>query len=309
MGLFHKDRPYDINIYSLRPYNEKKHIKFNSIMIVVVIVLLCVSLYYIINSINVSKKKQEYEAQIMKYVAEQELQRQEEQRKEEERKAKLPTLTDEGRVNMEHIYSSETKRAFLTFDDGPSTNTNGILDVLNENEIKATFFVLGVQVEKFPELTKRIYDEGHFIANHGDTHVYSQIYSSVEEVLNEYNRCNDKVKNAIGAAEYNSHLFRFPGGTVGGKYAELKAQAASLLDQNDVMHIDWNALTGDSEKQSPTEEYMMNNLQNTTQGKNSVVILMHDSQAKGETVAVLPKVIDYLKEQGYEFKSFYDIIK
>lgn len=73
--------------------------------------------------------------------------------------------------------------------------------------------------------------------------------------------------------------------------------------------MDWNALTGDSEKANPSEEYLINNLQKTTNEKNSVVILMHDSQAKSITVQTLPKVINYLKEQGYEFKNFYSIIK
>jgi peptidoglycan/xylan/chitin deacetylase (PgdA/CDA1 family) len=109
--------------------------------------------------------------------------------------------------------------------------------------------------------------------------------------------------------EYNSHLFRFPGGSVGGKYSEIKNQAITLLEQNDILYVDWNALTGDSEKTNPTEEYLMNNLQRTTKDKNSVVILMHDSQTKRITVDTLPKVIEYLQQQGYEFQNFYDIIK
>ena len=97
-------------------------------------------------------------------------------------------------------------------------------------------------------------------------------------------------------------MFRFPGGYYGGKYNE-------ILKQNNIAHVDWNALTGDSEKQNPTKEYLMNNLQKTTQGKNSIVILMHDSQAKKVTVETLPEVIDYLQQQGYEFENFYSIIK
>ena len=73
--------------------------------------------------------------------------------------------------------------------------------------------------------------------------------------------------------------------------------------------MDWNCLTGDSEKTNPTEEYLMNNLQNTSQGKNNLVILMHDAQAKRVTVDFLPKVIDYLRQQCYEFDNFYSVIK
>lgn len=75
------------------------------------------------------------------------------------------------------------------------------------------------------------------------------------------------------------------------------------------MYIDWNCLTGDSEKTNPTEEYLMNNLQNTSEGKNCLVVLMHDSQAKKITVDFLPKLIEFLSQQGYEFENFYNIIK
>ena len=210
---------------------------------------------------------------------------------------------------MKNIYHTEEKVAYLTFDDGPSNNTHEILDILKKYNIKATFFVLGSQVKVFPETTNRIYNEGHYIANHGYSHKYSNIYQSPEQVLNEFNQCNQIVASTINVPEYNSHLFRFPGGSVGGKYAELKSQAIALLDQNNILHIDWNSLTGDSEKTNPTEEYLMNNLQKTTEGKNSLVVLMHDAQAKHITVETLPKVIEYLIQQGYTFKNFYEIIK
>lgn len=210
---------------------------------------------------------------------------------------------------MEKIYDSQAKQAFLTFDDGPSSVTPRILDILNKENIKATFFVLGSQVDVFPETTKRIYEEGHYIANHGYSHTYSQIYSSPESVLEEYNKCNDKVKNAIGQPEYNSHLFRFPGGLPGGKYVDIKKQAKDILLSNDILHIDWNSLTGDAETATPTVEFEMQRLNETTKDKNSIVILMHDAQAKSATADALPQIISYLREQKYEFKNFYEIIK
>ena len=154
-----------------------------------------------------------------------------------------------------------------------------------------------------------MYDEGHFIANHGYSHVYETIYQSPQAVLDEYNKCNQTVRDAIGEQEYNSHLFRFPGGLVGGKYADIKNQANDLLSQNNIVHVDWNALNGDSEATSPTVEYEMQRIQETVGDKQSVVILMHDAQAKKVTVEALPSIINYLKEQGYEFKNFYEMIK
>ncbi|MCI8412278.1 MAG: polysaccharide deacetylase [Clostridia bacterium] len=210
---------------------------------------------------------------------------------------------------MSNIYKSDKKRAFLTFDDGPSSVTPQILDCLKQENIKATFFVLGTQVEAMPETTKRIYEEGHFVANHGYSHIYTSIYQSPQSVLDEFNRCNDAVKNAIGVPEYNSHLFRFPGGITGGRYAEIKSQANELLKQNDIMYVDWNALTGDAETNNLSIEFELMRLQQTVLDKNSVIILMHDAQAKKVTAEALPQIISYLKEQGYELKSFYDIIR
>ena len=291
---------------SLVPTKFRFTTKEKSLMIVIMILMVVGIVVTWINCIENMKANAEYKLAYQQY---QEAIIKEQEELERKRQEKLPKLTEEGKEFIKHIYSSDTKRAFLTFDDGPSSNTNQILDILNERGIKATFFVLGSNVEKNPEMVKRMYDEGHFIANHGYSHVYETIYQSPQAVLDEYNRCNQVVRDAIGEQEYNSHLFRFPGGLVGGKYADIKNQANDLLLQNDIVHVDWNALNGDSETTSPTIEYEVQRVQETVGDKQSVVILMHDAQAKTVTVEALPTIIDYLKEQGYEFKNFYEIIK
>ena len=301
MGLFwSKDQYQGYNIYSMKKYVDKKRIIFNIIVIMMTIITLMLAIYYVVDTSLRVKKSKKYAEQIIEYQKQQE---EIEKQKEIERQAKIPKLTDVGKEKLKNIYNSETKVAYLTFDDGPSRNTQQILDILKQYNIKATFFVLGSQVEIFPETTNRIYNEGHYIANHGYSHRYSDIYESPEQVLNEYNQCNQIVANTINVPEYNSHLFRFPGGFVGGKYAQIKKEARTILEQNNILYVDWNSLTGDSEKVNPSEEYLMNNLQNTTEGKNSLVVLMHDAQAKKVTV------IEYLTQQGYEFDNFYSIIK
>ena len=307
MGIFqNKDQYEGYNIYSMKKYVDKKRITFIVIAIIAIIITLCMSIYYLVDTTKRVEKSKEFAKQIIEYNQQQQ---EEAKQKEIEKQAKIPKLTEQGKENIKNIYHTDKKVAYLTFDDGPSNNTHQILDILKQNNIKATFFALGSQVEIFPETTNRIYNEGHYIANHGYSHKYSEIYQSPEQVLNEFNQCNQIVAKTINVPEYNSHLFRFPGGSVGGKYAELKKQAITLLEQNDILHIDWNSLTGDSEKVNPTEEYLMDNLQKTTEGKNSLVILMHDAQAKKITAETLPKVIEYLQQQGYSFESFYDIIK
>ncbi len=273
------------------------------VLIITMLILLIFVANYSINIIRNSKIAKQYEEQIAL------LEKQELEKQEAERQAKIPKLTEQGMQNIEKIYHSDTKRAFLTFDDGPSSVTNTILDVLKQENVKATFFVLGSRVEAKPDVVKRIYDEGHYIANHGYSHIYENIYATPQAVLDEYNRCNDAVKNAIGVPEYNSHLFRFPGGLVGGKYADIKSQANELLKQNNIVHVDWNALNGDAETNDLSIDFELARLQETTQNRNSVVILMHDAPAKKVTAEALPQIISYLREQGYEFENFYDIIK
>lgn len=210
---------------------------------------------------------------------------------------------------VSHIYNSDYKRVFLTFDDGPSKSvTIPILDILKQNNVKATFFVLGSNAERYPEIVKRAYQEGHYIANHSFTHVYSNIYSSPQAVLDEYNRTETAIKNAIGDQTYNSRVFRFPGGTSGGKYADIKAEAVNLLNQNSVAHLDWNALTADAAGLDNVND-MMSYVENTMGNKNSVVILMHDIGTKKSTYELLPQLIQALKEKGYVFENIYDILK
>ena len=131
--------------------------------------------------------------------------------------------------------------------------------------MKATFFILGSNVDARKDVVKRMYEEGHYLANHGYSHTYSNIYSTPQSVLDEYNECNDKVKNAIEVPDYNSHLFRFPGGLAGGKYAEIKKEAKELLLQNNIVNIDWNALTGDAETNNLSVEFEMSRLAETTE--------------------------------------------
>lgn len=229
--------------------------------------------------------------------------------KERERLEKLPKLTENGKNNINNIYKSETKRVFLTFDDGPSKSvTTNILDTLKQEDIKATFFVLGSRVDLYPDIVKREYDDGHFIASHGYSHIYSQLYESPQSVLEEFNKTLISIRNAIDEPEYNPHLFRFPGGYTGGKYASVKKQAAELLEQNEILYVDWNAIIADSAGANTTEEFI-EELEKTVNKYNSIVVLMHDAGDKKATAEALPTIIEYFKNKEFEFDNFYSIIK
>ena len=300
---------------SLRLY-KKDNTKRN-ILIGIVIILALIILFFVISLINKEKNIAKVEISESNINQDEDKEEQENElltvildtSKIEEKQNKIPHLTDVGKEKMKNIYNSNEKVAYLTFDDGPSKNiTPLILDILREQEVKATFFVLGSRAELYPDLVKKEYEEGHFIANHGYSHDYNKIYSSPQAVLEEYWKTEKCIKNALGIQEYNSYLFRFPGGSSGGKYANLKKEAIEILNENNILNINWNALTNDAVG-TPTKESIMQSLIETVGEKNSVVILMHDSATKILTYECLPEIISYLKEKGYCFGTFYDIIQ
>lgn len=218
-------------------------------------------------------------------------------------------LTKEQLKAIDNIYDSKEKVAFLTFDDGPSSNvTPKILDVLKKEDIKATFFVLGTMVKANPGVLRREREEGHYIANHSYSHVYSKVYANKNKPLEEYNKTNKLIQEALGDSNYQSNIFRFPGGSVGGYYDKLKQKAKKKFQEKGISYLDWNCLTNDSDG-AETKQAIMQNLKATSKGKKSLVILMHDAPNKDLTAKTLPDVIKYLKEQGYSFQNMYDVIE
>jgi len=219
----------------------------------------------------------------------------------------MPKQNPNAQQQITDIYYSTEKVAYLTFDDGPSKNiTPRVLDILKQENVPATFFVLGSRVELNPDLLRRIYDEGHYVANHGYSHKYSQIYTSRDTVFDEYIKCENAIRNALNNQEFNTYLFRFPGGSSGGRYAKVKSEAKELLKNYGVNYTNWNCLTGDAEGKT-TPEQIMQCLQQTMQGDGGIIVLMHDASDKSYTADTLPMVISYLREQGYVFKNFYEI--
>lgn len=210
---------------------------------------------------------------------------------------------------IDNIYNGEEgKRVFLTFDDGPTKEvTPHILDILKKYDIKATFFVLGTYVKKNPEIIKRAYDEGHYIANHGYSHKYGTIYKNADTVLEEYNKTEQIIKEALNDINYSSHLFRFPGGSHGGPYEKIKKQARKRLRNEEIAYLDWSALTYDAIGVD-SKEKILENLKSTINGWNNVVVLMHDAADKQITYESLDDIIKYLQKEGYAFKNIYDLM-
>ena len=106
---------------------------------------------------------------------------------------------------------------------------------------------------------------------------------------------------------FSCRVYRFPGGSVGGKYHDIKHNSKELLKQEHIAYLDWNALTRDAEG-TPTRESIIESLESTVNDKDVVVLLMHDSSSKILTYDTLPNVINFFKEKGYTFKCLYDVL-
>jgi len=207
------------------------------------------------------------------------------------------TATDPSDID---VYKPDgEKKAYLTFDDGPSTNnTPEILKILDKYNIKATFFIIGNRAIISPKIVEMEVQDGQSIGNHTYSHDYKNIYSNADNFISDVNRCDAVLKSIIGS-RYKSKLFRFPGGSSGAIRAPLRV----VIKNAGYHYVDWNDLTGDSDEKNITVTKILSNLKKYTKGKEHVVILMHDAPDKETTVQALPEVIEYLKSQGYSFNT------
>lgn len=222
--------------------------------------------------------------------------------------SKNSIISDDTIAKISDLTKGSEKVAFLTFDDGPNVSvTPKVLDILKDEDVKASFFVIGKNVDSHPEIVKRAYEEGHFIANHGYDHNNSILYKNSESFINEIKKTDLAIGNAIGVQDYCSHVFRFPNGFMSPNNKAKKKEAVKLLKDINYTYIDWNCLNNDSIKKYSNYQ-LLNNLKKTCKGKDTLVILMHDTKDVSNSSNVLKESIQYLKSEGYTFKNFYDIL-
>lgn len=212
-----------------------------------------------------------------------------------------------GKYNKDH-----KKIVFLTFDDGPTTqNTADILDILKSKGVRATFFIVGVNLEKSnktKELLKREIMEGHAIGNHTVTHDPKKLYPGnkvdVKEFMNELHKNNELMRSVLGD-NFDCKVVRMPGGYMSRKHYKdpnLK-ELDTAFQQEGFNSIDWNAENGDAKGKEYSKDEMMNFVKSTSKNHDKVILLMHDAYGKTKTKEILPDVIDYFKTDGYEFKT------
>lgn len=193
------------------------------------------------------------------------------------------------------------ERVYLTFDDGPSENTADILDILEKNGVKATFFVTGHTDQESMQQYKAIVAHGHGIGIHSYTHDYSKMYSSLRAFQEDVNSMSDLIYAATGV---RTHMYRFPGGSANTVSATDVNVFMNWLDSEGYIYYDWNALNGDAVTQnlavSTLVQNVMTNVTKNREKKEDSIVLMHDMTVRDNTVESLQPLIDKLKAEGYQ---------
>lgn len=209
-----------------------------------------------------------------------------------------PYFYAKAHAHAENDTSSE-KRVYLSFDDGPSACTDDILDILAEKGVPATFFVIGPEGELTDERLLRIVKEGHEIGLHSYCHKYDEIYASAESFLADLSTEQDWIYSVTGK---RCSIFRFPGGSAN-RHAD-KATVSAIkeeMSRRGFVWFDWNADGEDSIHKYISAWEIEQNVFNCAEGKDSIVVLLHDASGHKATVEALPGIIDGFLERGYSF--------
>ncbi|MCQ6268064.1 polysaccharide deacetylase family protein [Fictibacillus sp. WQ 8-8] len=189
--------------------------------------------------------------------------------------------------------AAEPKTVYLTFDDGPSNVSGGLMDVLSSYNAKATFFMLEPNILRFPEAVKRMDQEGHALGLHGVTHDPKKIYRTKETVVQEMDQDNAALQKVTGK---KTVLIRTPYGSA----PYMKSPYQKAVKDHGYQLWDWTIDSMDWSFRSPKYvENSINQLKKIAHRKEPIVILMHERK---ETLESLPKLLEYLQKNGYQFK-------
>ena len=201
-------------------------------------------------------------------------------------------------MNLPASTSSDEKIVYLTFDDGPDpVNTPQVLKILREHQVKATFFIIGMQAGKYVSIVKEAFHDGHAIGNHSYNHDYTELYRSAEAYMAQLHRTNEIIGQATGI---RPKISRAPGGTAG----NFTNSYWKLLKKQDYVDIGWNVSSIDTAP-IPAKQ-ILNNVAEQIAGKKFLwthaIVLMHDGPGHAETVKALPDIIRFFKNNGFQFR-------
>ncbi len=203
-------------------------------------------------------------------------------------------------VSMQQTVEAEDEEAYqkqiyLTFDDGPSSNTDKILDVLKEYDVKATFFVVGKTDEQSIRAYQRIVEEGHTLAMHSYSHKYNEIYESKDNFMEDLEMLQEHLYQITGIWP---RFYRFPGGSSNTVSSTDMQELAACLKENGITYFDWNIASGDAISGQLATDSIVNNCLGSIDNFNECMILMHDAVGKNTTIEALPEIISQVMERG-----------
>lgn len=194
------------------------------------------------------------------------------------------------------------KIAYLTFDDGPSNEcTPKVLDILKQNNILATFFL--IHNPNCEDVYKKIKLDGHAIGNHTYSHNYSYIYSNQENFFTDLKKMDNFLQKII---ETSTKLVRFPGGSsnkIKLNHGEkpLMPMLSTKLTELGYSYFDWNIDSGDANDKTSSKDSIVSQVKSQVKDQRQIIVLMHDFRFRQTTVQALPEIIQFLKEKGYQF--------
>lgn len=202
------------------------------------------------------------------------------------------------------ISTSSTKLVALTFDDGPyGTSTRQILDILRDKQVRATFFILGKNTEKFPDQVRREVDEGHVIGNHSYDHSAKLPSLATSTFVADLKEAEQAITKASGL---RPTLYRPP-------YGALSQTMRRALASEGYRNVLWNVDPEDWDyEKSPRAEIVKRILATV---KPNAIILMHDGRdthvdyPRDNTVTALPFIIDGLRARGYTFVTVDELLQ
>ncbi|SFN46659.1 Peptidoglycan/xylan/chitin deacetylase, PgdA/CDA1 family [Pseudobutyrivibrio sp. UC1225] len=198
--------------------------------------------------------------------------------------------------NMDNIAEEgDIPMVYLTFDDGPSENTETILDILDDYNVKATFFVVGQDIDTYGDAYRRIVEDGHTIGMHSYSHNYSKIYQSEDSFIADYDKIHDLILDTTGV---DTKLYRFPGGSSNKVSNTSMSVFINYLNSIGVKYYDWNIASGDATSQAFTADELIDNVMSDVVKYKTSVVLLHDGANKKATVEALPRLIESLNDAG-----------
>lgn len=210
-------------------------------------------------------------------------------------KAPKKASTDEPTIKPTD--DTTTKKVYLTFDDGPGSQTGKILDILKKNHVKATFFVTGKEDASSKKIYQRIVKEGHTLAMHSYSHIQDVIYDSKEAFEKDLKQINRCLYEATGV---HTKFYRFPGGSSTQNTSLSIQNFIDVLKKNHYLYLDWNVISPDINNANATKEQVVTGVMQGVDAYDTAVVLMYDVADKPMTVKALPSIIKQIKAKNYE---------